>query len=98
MRGRSYLTRFLTAVRDHRADKVAKVADFGVTGCDAAVTAIKKGVTGHASGGKDLKDMPLGAGLRLLGLYDAYMHDVQNGACPPNELGNAGYESFGSMR
>jgi hypothetical protein len=89
---------FLSAVRDHRADKVAKVADFGVADCDAAVAAIKKSVKGHASGGsKDLTDMALGDGLKLLGLYDAYMHDVQHGACPPNKLGNAEYEFFGSM-
>ena len=89
---------FLTAVRDHRANKVAKVADFGVAGCDAAIAAIKKGVKGHASGGsKDIKDMSLGDGLKLLGLYVAYMHDVQNGACPPDKLGNDEYEFFGPM-
>ena len=41
--------------------------------------------------------MSLAAGLKLLRLYDAYMHDVQNGACPPNKLGNAEDEFFGSM-
>ena len=77
---------------------VATVADYGVSGCDAAVAAIKKGVKTQSSAGKDgAEKMGLDEGLKLLGLYKAYLHDVQNEVCPRDQLGNDEFGFFGGV-
>ena len=89
---------YLTAIRDMSLVDVAKVSDYGVAGCDAAVAKIKKDVAAAASGGADqAKEMGLKDGLALLGLYRAYMHDVQNDACPRDALGNDEFNFFGAL-
>jgi len=86
---------YLTAVRDMAAIDVAKVTDYGVEGCDAAIAKIKDGVAAGGAGGA--AKMVLKEGLALLGLYRAYLADVRNGVCPPDKLGNDEFEFFGSM-
>ena len=89
---------YLTAVRDMAAIEVAKVTDYGVEGCDAAVASIKERVAAELSGGADGgEDMGLKEGLALLGLYKAYMADVRNEICPRDELGNDEFGFFGSL-
>ncbi len=86
---------YLTAVRDMAAIDVAKVTDYGVEGCDAAVAKIKAGV---AAGGADgAEKMALQEGLALLGLYKAYLADVRNEICPRDQLGNDEFSFFGAM-
>ena len=41
--------------------------------------------------------MTLEDGLALLGLYRAYMRDVQNEVCPRDALGNDEFDFFGRM-
>ena len=89
---------YLTAVRDMAAIDVAKVTDYGVEGCDAAVAKIKDQVAAEISAGAaGAEEMALQDGLALLGLYKAYLADVRNGVCPPDKLGNDEFEFFGSM-
>ena len=89
---------YLTAVRDMAAIDVAKVTDYGVEGCDAAVASIKKRIAAELSGGAEGgEEMALKEGLALLGLYKAYMADVRNEICPRDELGNDEFGFFGSL-
>lgn len=89
---------YLTAVRDLAAIDVAKVADYGVDGCDEAVASIKERVAAELSGGAEgAEEMALQEGLALLGLYKAYLADVRNEVCPRDELGNDEFGFFGSM-
>ena len=89
---------YLTAVRDMAAIDVAKVTDYGVEGCDAAVASIKKRIAAELSGGAEGgEEMGLKEGLALLGLYKAYMADVRNEVCPRDELGNDEFGFFGSL-
>lgn len=89
---------YLTAVRDMAAIETAKVTDYGVDGCDAAVASIKERVAAERSGGTaGAADMPLQDGLALLGLYKAYLADVRNGVCPRDVLGNDEFGFFGSI-
>ncbi len=83
---------YLTAVRDLAAIDVAKVTDYGVDGCDVAVAAIKDAVA--AAGGAIAGELPLADGLRILGLYKAYLTDVRNELCPRDELGNDEFDFF----
>jgi hypothetical protein len=86
---------YLTATRDMAMIDVAKVTDYGVEGCDAAVAKIRAGV---AAGGADgAEKMALQEGLALLGLYKAYLADVRNEICPRDELGNDEFDFFGAM-
>jgi hypothetical protein len=89
---------YLNAQREMAALDVNKVTDYGVEGCDAAVAAIKKGVKAHSNKGKsEVADMGFKDGVALLGLYRAYMHDVQNEVCPRDVLGNDEFDFFGAM-
>ena len=89
---------YLTAVRDMAAIDVAKVTDYGVEGCDAAVASIKKRIAAELSSGSEGgEEMALEEGLALLGLYKAYMADVRNEICPRDELGNDEFGFFGSL-
>lgn len=89
---------YLTAVRDMSAIDVAKVSDYGVEGCDAAVAKIKERVAAESSGGAaGAEEMGLKDGLALLGLYRAYMRDVQTDACPRDALGNDEFDFFGDL-
>ena len=89
---------YLTAVRDMAAIDVATVGDYGVEGCEAAVASIKERVAAELSGGAaGAEDMALEDGLALLGLYKAYMRDVQTEACPRDALGNDEFGFFGSL-
>jgi hypothetical protein len=77
---------------------VAKVTDYGVEGCDAAVASIKERVAAEISGGvSGAEEMNLEDGLALLGLYKAYLADVRNEVCPRDELGNDEFGFFGSI-
>jgi hypothetical protein len=89
---------YLTAIRDEAAIDVAKVADYGVEGCDAAVASIKQKIAAEVKAGKSTAaKMILKDGLALLGLYRAYMADVGNGVCPADELGNDEFGFFGAL-
>jgi hypothetical protein len=79
-------------MRAQAALDVATLADYGIDGCDAAVSTIKKAVKNQKVSGVD--KMPFQDGIDLLGKYNAYMHEVQNEACPRDELGN---DEFGFM-
>jgi hypothetical protein len=89
---------YLTARRDIANLDVAKVGDYGVSGCEEAVASIKKGVAKQTSGGTaGVEEMGLQDGLALLGLYRAYMADVGKEVCPRDELGNDEFGFFGAM-
>jgi hypothetical protein len=89
---------YLTAVREMAMIDVAKVTDYGVDGCDAAVATIKERVAAElSSGAAGGEEMALEEGLELLGLYKAYMADVRNEICPRDELGNDEFGFFGSL-
>ena len=89
---------YLTAVRDMAMIDVAKVTDYGVEGCDAAVASIKNRVGAEVSGGTSgAEEMGLKDGLALLGLYKAYLADVRNEICPRDALGNDEFDFFGAM-
>ena len=86
---------YLTGLRATSALDVAKLSDYGVAGCNEAVSAIKKGVAAEISAGtRDVEKMPFQDGVKLLGLYKAYMGQVQIEACPRDALGN---DEFGFM-
>lgn len=62
---------------------------------DAAVASIKERVAAQMSGGMSrVDDMSFGDALALLGLYRAYMRNVQHEVCPRDALGN---DEFGFM-
>ena len=89
---------YLTALQAWKKLDVAVVSDYGIEGCDAAVASIKERVATETSGGvSEVADMPLDDGLAMLGLYRAYLHDVQNEVCPRDELGNDEFDFFGRM-
>ena len=83
---------YLTTQRDMANLDVAKVADYGVSGCDEAVAKIKADVAAQTVDGA--RDMALADGLALLGLYKAYLRDVQTEACPRDALGNDEFDFF----
>ena len=88
---------YLTAQREMSAMDVNPVSAYGVEGCDAAVASIKKGVKAHSNKGKsEVVDMGFKDAVALLGLYRAYMHDVQNEVCPRDVLGNDEFGFFGA--
>jgi hypothetical protein len=86
---------YLTAVRDLAAIDVAKLTDYGVDGCDAAVADIKERVAAERAGGADhVREMPIQEGLALLGLYKSYLAEVRAEVCPRDELGNDEFGFF----
>lgn len=88
---------YLTARRGMSSIDVAKVADYGVSGCDEAVAKIKAQVKAQGKKFDGAKEMALEDGLALLGLYKAYLHDVQNEVCPRDQLGNDEFDFFLGM-
>ncbi len=88
---------YLTATRAMSALDVNPVSAYGVEGCDAAVASIKKGVKAHSNKGKsEVVDMGFKDAVELLGLYRAYLHDVQKEVCPRDALGNDEFDFFGA--
>ena len=88
---------YLTGLRATSALDVAKLSDYGIAGCDDAVKTIKKRVAAQtASGTKGVEKMPFAAGVELLGLYKAYIRQVQIGVCPRDALGNAEFGFIGT--
>ena len=88
---------YLTAKQSMSAMDVNPVSTYGVEGCDAAVASIQKGVAAQTKKGKsEVVDMAFKDAVDLLGLYRAYMHDVQNAVCPADALGNDEFTFFGA--
>lgn len=81
---------YLNGLRATAALDAAKLADYGIDGCDAAVTTIKKAVKGESVSGIDKLDFK--DAVELLGRYKAYMNDVQDDVCPPDALGNKEFD------
>ncbi len=81
---------YLNGLRATAALDAAKLADYGIDGCDAAVTTIKKAVKGQSVSGVDKLDFK--DAVELLGRYKAYMSDVQDEVCPPDALGNKEFD------
>lgn len=89
---------YLTGLRTTTSVDVAKLADYGIAGCDAAVKAIKDRVADQiASGTKGIGEMPFDDGVELLGLYKAYIREVQTEVCPRDALGNDEFGFVGSL-
>ncbi len=88
---------FLTGLRTTTALDEAKLSDYGISGCDDAVDAIKKQVAAEISAGTaDVEAMPFDDGVQLLGLYKAYLREVQTEACPRDALGNDEFGFIGT--
>jgi hypothetical protein len=88
---------YLSALRERRASDVRKMADYGASSCDDAVAKIKQRVkAAKAAGAADVGAMPVFDGIAVLGLYDTYLHEVQNDACPKDQLGNDEFDFFGA--
>jgi hypothetical protein len=86
---------YLEVNRKVAAIDTAKMSDYDVATCDDAVARIKKAVADQlAAGSETVQDMKIDEGLALSGLYGAYMHDVGDGKCPADVLGN---DEFGFM-
>lgn len=80
---------YLTGLRALASHDVEPMITYGVSDCDTAVKTIKDAVADHVSADTErIVDMPYQEGIALLGLYEAYMHEVQNEVCPRDELGN----------
>ena len=80
---------YLTAVQGEAALDVTPVSAYDVKDCDEAVASIKKRVAAQMSKRvSGIEKMTFKDGLALLGLYKAYMRDVQNEVCPRDALGN----------
>jgi hypothetical protein len=88
---------YLTGLRATTALDEAKLSDYAIVGCDDAVAAIKQRVAAQISAGThDVEAMPFNDGVKLLGLYKAYIRQVQIEACPRDALGNAEFGFMGS--
>lgn len=86
---------YLGVVRREAAINDARLSDYGVEGCDVAVERIRQTVAEQtAAGVENVANMGIDAGLEALGVYNAYMYEVQHEACPRDELGN---DEFGFM-
>jgi hypothetical protein len=79
---------YLKGLRDNAALDEAKLADYGIDGCDAAVSSIKKDVKAQSKKVSGVDKLDFEDGIELYGRYKAYMHDVQDEKCPRDELGN----------
>jgi hypothetical protein len=89
---------YLTALRDWKGLDEAALADYDIPHCDAAVDYIQEAVAGQTTTGVEgVEEMPLADGLRLLGVYRAYLQEVRNEVCPRDELGNDEFGFFGVM-
>ena len=88
---------YLTGLRATTALDEAELSDYQIAGCDEAVAAIKKRVADEvAAGTDDIEQMPFDDGVELLGLYKAYIRQVQLEACPRDELGNDEFGFIGA--
>ena len=88
---------YLTGLRAKSAMDVNPVSAYGVEGCEAAVASIKERVAAQASAGTSrVVEMGFDEGMALLGLYHAYMRDVQNEVCPRDALGNDEFDFIGA--
>ena len=88
---------YLTGLRATTALDEAELSDYGIAGCDEAVQAIKKQVADEiAAGTGGAEDMPFDEGLALVGLYKAYIRQVQTEACPRDALGNDEFGFIGN--
>jgi hypothetical protein len=75
----------------------AQLSDYDVATCDDAVARIKQEIADQTAAGTDTVDnMSVTEGIDLLGLYKAYLSDVQDGACPADALGNDEFGFIGS--
>jgi hypothetical protein len=66
----------------------------GSSTASSAPSATSGPAAGDATG---VEEMGLDDGLALLGLYDAYMRDVQDEVYPRDALGNDEFDFFGAM-
>ena len=74
-----------------------QLSDFGAATCEDASGRIKEAVSGLVGAGTaSAEDMPVEAGIDLLGLYRAYLNSVADGTCP-DVLGNDEFDFFGSI-
>lgn len=89
---------YLNALRDQAATDEATLADYGIDGCDAAVSSIRKDVKARSKKASGVDEMSVPDGLDLVGRYNAYMHEVQDEVCPRDQLGNDEFEFMGSAR
>ena len=89
---------YLTGLRAKTSLDLAELSDYDIEGCGEAVQAIKEQVADQLSAGMEgAETMPFNAGVELLGLYKAYIRQVQLEACPRDELGNDEFGFFGSV-
>ena len=89
---------YLTGLRSNAALDEAKLADYGIDGCDAAVSSIKKDVKAGSKNASGVDKLDFQKAIELLGHYKAYMHDVQDEVCPRDQLGNKEWDFMGSGR
>ena len=88
---------FLTGLRATKALDEAELSDYDIAGCDEAVAALKKRIADQMSAGtKEVDAMPFDDGVALLGLYKAYIRQVQLEVCPRDALGNDEFGFIGS--
>jgi hypothetical protein len=88
---------YLNGLRATTALDEAELSDYAIAGCDDAVAAIKERVAAQMSAGTDdVEAMPFDTGLELLGLYKAYIRQVQLEACPRDALGNDEFGFIGT--
>lgn len=86
---------YLNGLRATAALDGAKLAEYGIDGCDAAVSSIKKDVKARSKKVSGIDEMAFQDGVELLGRYKAYMHDVQDEECPRDALGNDEFDFMG---
>ena len=88
---------YLTGLRATTSLDEAEMSDYQIAGCDEAVAAIKKRVSDEiAAGTDDIEQMPFDDGVALLGLYKAYIRQVQLETCPRDALGNDEFGFIGA--
>lgn len=88
---------YLTGLRATTALDEAELSDYGIAGCDEAVAAVKERIAAEiAAGTGGVDEMPFEEGLQLLGLYKAYIREVQTEACPRDALGNDEFGFIGT--
>ena len=89
---------YLETLRDVAATDEAQLDAYVAGGCDAAVAAIQQAVSSEtAAGSQSVGDLPVAEAVELLGLYSAYMSQVQQEACPRDALGNAEFGFIGTF-
>jgi hypothetical protein len=86
---------YLQVKEDVVAIDIAEMSDFEVSTCDEAVARITDAVAERAAAGMaSIDDLSVDEGVRLLGLYNAYLAEVRAGNCPSDALAN---DAFGFM-